>query len=118
MIVDTHIDGRPYRVIVPDDAAEYEWPKGVVVGPADLSPLELPLEVEERLHNELFARRIITAADCTKKRGEIVAAIMATLSLDAERVYECYMGILVPPEPAPIGAPPMAEKDAEVADNG
>lgn len=123
MIVETRIDGRPYQVIVPDDAPEHTWEQGVVVGPPDLSPLELTPRQEERLHNELYARRIITAIDCVKRRGELVAAIMAALSLDAERVYECYMGILIPPEPrglASAGAEfgPVDSLPMEVADNG
>lgn len=98
MIVHVIIDDLPYVVLVPESASEDTWDRGVIVGPADLTPLGLSEETTKRLHKELYARNIITALDAQKRRGELSAAIMAALTLDAERVYECYLGILtVPP---------------------
>lgn len=97
--VDTIIDGLPYVVMVPDGAPADRWSAGVIVGPPDLAPLGLPAELENRLHKELYARNIITPVDAQRKRSEITAAIMAAMTLDAERVYGCYLGILAPTPP-------------------
>lgn len=72
---------------VPDDEAI----KGIPIGPPSLESLGLPTEVEVRVHNQLFHRRIFTARDARLRRVEIHAAIRAALKVDTERVYQVYM---------------------------
>lgn len=79
---------------LPDDAPEEHASYGIVVGPPDLSPLNLPEEVETRLNNELFHRGIITVADVNGRRRELRTAIEAALRLDVETLHALYAGVL------------------------
>ena len=90
MLVDTIIDGRKYRVIVPDEAPPENWPYGVIVGPTDLSVLGLPLEIERRLHNELFSRGLITLRDIRRNMQNVQGALMAALHVDVQLILQAY----------------------------
>lgn len=82
--------GRMTVRVVPDGAHERTWAAGVVLGPPDLSVLQLPEEVTTRLHNELFNRQIIRRSDARRARAEVVAALMAALRVDADRIIQAY----------------------------
>ena len=84
-------DGRLSWRLIPDEAPDSEAIVGAIVGPPPLFVLDLPLEVEVRLNNELFARGIITESDATRRRSEVVAALQAALRVDAGRIVDfCY----------------------------
>lgn len=78
--------------MLPPSALDLEAANGIPVGPPNLEDLNLPLEIEVKLNNELFARGILTAADAIKKRPEVVAALMAALKVDAGRIIDIYVG--------------------------
>lgn len=90
MIVDIEKLGKKYKVIVPDDADPELWQYGVVVGPPDLSSLDLSPSMEVRLHNELYVRGLITKVDIMRRGVELVAALQAVLKVDAQRIAELY----------------------------
>lgn len=92
MIVDTVRDGYKYKVQVPDDAPEFMWYAGVLVGPPDLASLGLPPMVELRLHNELYVRGLITLKDVTSRRiNELQAALTAAYKVDVNKLMEAYL---------------------------
>lgn len=76
--------------VVPDDAAPLMWGAGVLIGPPDLGGLNLPEEVTKRLHNELFHRGVIRRNDARNRRGDVHAALMAALKVDAEAIIALY----------------------------
>lgn len=82
------IDGRYYYVLVPDH--ETDPTKGMILGPPDLSSLNLPPDVEETLHTELFVRGIRDKKIAQKKRQEVFAALQAAFAVSAEKIVECY----------------------------
>lgn len=85
---DVEIEGRKYVVQVPDYETDYS--RGIVVGPPNLDVLDLSEEITTRLHNELFARRLITKKDIVKRRNEVVAALQYVLGVDADKIMRCY----------------------------
>lgn len=89
-LVHTSIDGHKYKVLIPDDAPDDHSEFGVLVGPPDLSDLNLPLELEVRLNNALFNRGLLTKQDVRRRRLELVAAWQSVLSVDANRLMELY----------------------------
>lgn len=86
----TDADGRRWRTMIPDDAPDYEAEIGLPAGPPSLESLELPLDIEVRLHNQLFARRLFTREDLRNRESEISAALMAALKVDAVSIRALY----------------------------
>lgn len=82
------IDGRMYYVRLPDH--ETDPTRGMTLGPPDLSPLNLPAEVEERLHIEMFVRGIKDKKIAMKKRQEVFAALQAAFAVSVDKILECY----------------------------
>lgn len=82
--------GRKTVRTVPDAAPEATWAGGVIIGPPDLSELELSQEVTTRLHNELYNRGIIRRGDARARRPEVHAALMAALRVDSERIIQLF----------------------------
>lgn len=83
-------DGLWYKVLVPDTADEAMWQYGIELGPPDLSTLGLPPSIEQRLHNELFVRGLISKKDLRGRRPELAAALMAALHVDAQLIASLY----------------------------
>ncbi len=81
--------GRKYLVEVPDGFADMAE-AGIVFGPPDLSELELPLEMEVKLNNQLYDRKLFTLADVRRRPEEIRAALMAILRIDVRRIKSLY----------------------------
>lgn len=75
------IDGKEYVVLVPQDATEAQYERGLIVGPPDLSSLGLPSELELRLHNELLNRGLITAKDARRHSDAVMGAWQAALKV-------------------------------------
>ena len=90
----TYVDpeGRRWARLLPPQARDSDAEWGVPNGPPSLKALDLPAEVEVRLHNELHARGILTERDARRRFAEISAALMAALRFDAGRVYDIYRG--------------------------
>ena len=86
----TDADGRIWAVQLPDGLPDSDASLGLPVGPPSLSPLGLPLEVEVRLHNQLYHRRIFSLVDAQRNRQNVVAALLAAMKLDAERIIQLY----------------------------
>jgi hypothetical protein len=82
--------GRIHVVLLPDDAPDSHAALGIPVGPPSLKSLGLPEEIETRLHNQLVARRILTAADAKAHRTDVFGALQKALSVDINRVITCY----------------------------
>ncbi len=86
----TDADGRRWRVRVPDDCPVDRYAEGIPVGPPALAALELPLELEVRLHNELHRRNLLTLRDVLRRPMEVQAALHAALKLDAQRIQSLF----------------------------
>lgn len=84
------IHGRWYAVLLPDDVPDEEAYRGLPIGPPPLEALGLPFEIEVRLHNELYNRRIFTERDARSRAHEISAAIASACRLDAMTVQALF----------------------------
>lgn len=94
MRVKTRIDGLNYIVEVPDSATEDEYENGLVIGPpVDLvQVLGLPDDIARALHQELFARDLITFQDVFSRKPDVISALQSVLKLYSERIVEVYSG--------------------------
>jgi hypothetical protein len=79
-------DGRLFIHLLPEGALDYDAERGIPYGPPPLDALDLPLEIEVRLNNELFHRRLFTERDLRRRRADAAAAVMAACRLDIERL--------------------------------
>lgn len=84
-------DGRHHAVMLPEGVPEENASKGLPLGPPILSSLGLQLDQEVRLHNQLFSRRLFTAKDVRARKVDVVAALMSTFKVDAERIVQLYL---------------------------
>lgn len=84
--------GRKFLVELPDTAPDEHAPMGIVIGPPDLEPLGLPLDLEVRLNNNLYARGLFTDRDVSRKRGELLAVWQSVLQVDSVRLINLYKG--------------------------
>lgn len=89
--------GRRYEVELPDGAADPAH--GRIIGPWFLEELarsgvELPVDTATRLHNELYARRILTAEDADRPGNQeaLIGAMRSALRVDVMRIREAYRG--------------------------
>ena len=82
-------DGRLWAVLVPV-GEEDEAAMGIPLGPPDLTPLGLPLEVEIRLHNQLYRRGLFTLRDVRRRGPEVFAALQAAYHTDVAAVTGLY----------------------------
>ena len=83
-------EGRLWQVRVPDGVPDTLAEQGVRVYPPPLTSLRLPLEMEVRLHNQLFHRGIRTEREARHRVADIITAITASLRLDAQRIIALY----------------------------
>lgn len=81
--------GRRWTVLVPAGHPE-EAERGMVLGPPDLAGLALPEAQAVRLHNELQARGLLTAADLKGREREVFAALQAAFQVDSAAVLAAY----------------------------
>lgn len=88
--------GRKFEVILPD--GDDDPAHGIIVGPPFIDEvlravIESDLEsLLVRLHNELYARRVLTYEDAKRHIPEVVSAIKSALRVDAAVVMEAYRG--------------------------
>lgn len=81
--------GRMWAVLVPDDE-DVDPEMGIPIGPPDLTGLDLPEETAVRLHNQLFARGILTKADFKGKQQQLFAALQAAYKVDIAKVTQMF----------------------------
>ena len=93
-LVYTDSKTRKTWVNLPDNAPDSHASKGIPIGPPSLSSLNLPVDIEVRLHNELFNRGILTAKDARRRQVEIFAALQSALRVDTTRIQNLYLGVL------------------------
>lgn len=87
----TDDQGRSWRVRVPDDCPADRFPEGIPIGPPALASLGLPLEVEVRLHNQLFGRGLLTRRDVLRRSGDVFAALQAAYRVDVQTLQTLYL---------------------------
>ena len=104
-------EGRWWVVTLPDGAPDADAPMGFLVGPPSLEPLGLPLELEIRLHNELYARHLLTAGDVKRRRMDVIGALQSALKVDSQRIVDLYN----PPKVEEPVVVPKQKKGKEVA---
>lgn len=86
-------DGRMFYVEVPEDAPEHHYRFGVVLGPPDLK-IELDTEqLNVRIHNELYARQLLTLHDLRHRPADVVAAIQAAVRIDAQELMAAWYSL-------------------------
>lgn len=85
-------EGRKWKRGIPFNAPDTDAEFGVPLGPPSLADLGLPLEVEVRLHNQLFDRGILTEREARKRIGDVVSSLQAALRVDALRILTIYQG--------------------------
>jgi len=83
-------EGRRWAVLLPESAPESDAAQGIPVGPPSLEVLGLPLEVEVRLHNQLFDRHLLRSSDVKRRPADVMGALMATLKVDKQRIIAVY----------------------------
>jgi hypothetical protein len=82
--------GRMWATQLPDNAPDTDAELGIPLGPPSLEGLHLPEELEIRLHNELYARRIFTHQQAKANKLNVQAAMQSTLKLDVLHIVEIY----------------------------
>ncbi len=83
-------DGRKWAVKVPK-GEEDKAQMGIPIGPPDLSELGLPIDIEVRLHNQLYNRGLFTLRDVRRRRqNEIFASIQSALNVDVSKVTSLF----------------------------
>lgn len=91
----TYVDGfgRKFLMEIPDSAPDEHAPMGIQIGPPNLESLGLPLDLEVRLNNSLYARGLFTDRDLNRKRGELLAVWQSVLHVDTTRLINVYKGV-------------------------
>lgn len=84
--------GRKFLTEIPDDAPDTHAKMGVRIGPPELSSVGLPLAVEVRLNNALFARGLFTKSDLRGKKQELFAALQSAYATDVQVLDTLYEG--------------------------
>ncbi len=82
--------GRKWAVLLPEGVPDEEASMGVHLGPPSLESLGLPEDVEIRLHNQLFERRLLTLADVKARRQHVFGALQATFGVDTGRIVALF----------------------------
>lgn len=88
--------GRVHATLLPDDAPDSEASMGLLLGPPTLTSLNLPIDIEVRLHNELAARELYSIGDVRKRRQDVLSALLATLKLDVQSIIDVYQEAAMP----------------------
>lgn len=83
--------GRNWVVLVPKGRPQ-DAPIGVVVGPPDLRLVfdGVPDLILIRLHNELYARGLLTETDLRGRGGELQAAMQRAFRIDVQALLAAY----------------------------
>lgn len=97
----TYVDsfGRKWATQIPDHAPESEAEFGIPLGPPPLDGLNLPEEIQTRLHNQLFERGLFNNVNVSRRRTDLQAAIQYAVQLHQQRLVDLYSA----PVNAPVG---------------
>lgn len=87
----TDREGRRWKRLLPDDEPDERARLGIPVGPPPLDRLNLPLDIEIRLHNELHDRGLFTDRDLRGRIDQLRDAVQAAIRIDAQRLHSCYV---------------------------
>jgi len=90
-VIYTDEKGRKFISQVPK-GHEDEAGKGIILGPPDISSLNLPEEIETVLHNELFNRGLITLKDVKQRSNELNSALKFALRVNLGKLIDLYRG--------------------------
>ncbi len=85
-------EGRRWLRGLPDGVPDTQAVIGVPYGPPPLTDLGLPLDIEVRLHNQLYARGLFTERDARSKLPDIQSALAAALRVDVHEILKVYQG--------------------------
>lgn len=85
-------DGRKFLRGLPEGVPDTQVAIGVPLGPPSLRELGLPLDIEVRLHNQLYARGLLTESDVRQRIGEVRSAVSAAFQTDVQRILLIYQG--------------------------
>lgn len=86
----TDAEGKSWWVALPEGIPDNDASMGLPLGPPDLSSLGLPKEMEIKLHNQLFSRRIFTYKEARARRTDIFAALQSAFAFDTEKIVQLY----------------------------
>lgn len=64
----------------------------MIYGPVPLDALELPQDVNVRLHNELFNRGLLTADDVRRRPNDVLAALQIALRVNVQQIQNIFVG--------------------------
>lgn len=87
-------EGRKWLRGLPDGTPDTQAAIGVPQGPPPLTSLGLPLAIEVRLHNQLYARGVLTERDARSKLPDIQSALSAALRVDVHEILKVYQGAI------------------------
>ena len=86
----TDEEGFSWRVLIPRHEIEHPE-RGIVIGPPSLEGIGLSEDVRKELHNQLWARGIITKEDIRGRHLDITAALQRAYRVDLAKVTEAYL---------------------------
>ena len=86
----TDMLGRKTLVALPDDVPDSDGYMGIVIGPPSLDALGLPPDVQTRIHNELYYRRLFSVKDVNARSVDVASALMAALKVDVAAIKNIY----------------------------
>jgi len=92
----TDDDGCWYISLLPNYEPDSNARMGLLLGPPDLRPLELPDDIRVRLNHELVHREILTTQDASNRRADVLAAIRSALRIDTERLLNLCFSPIAP----------------------
>lgn len=101
----TDEDGRKWAVKLPEGLPEDQAYMGIPVGPPSLASLNLPVELEVRLHNQLFDRRIFTFRDIKRNPDSVVSALQRAFKVDVQNIIALYNSIGAEQPPQVLESP-------------
>lgn len=77
-------------MLLPEELPDEKASMGLIIGPPDLSGLNLPYALMVKLHNELHARGILTKGDAMSRRQDIASALLTALRVDVGAIVDVY----------------------------
>jgi len=105
--------GRKWAVLLPDGVPDEAAAQGIPIGPPPLDSLGLSLDVEVRLHNQLFERRLFTNRDALARRTDVLGAVQAAFKMSMQAVLLVYSEAEEVKEPVIASPPPTRRRKKE-----
>lgn len=93
-VIYTNKQGRKEVRLVPPATHPTNYDKGVLVGPPDLSDLDLAEETVTQLNNALVDKGYINLKDLDGNRAELVRMIKDTLDVSDEKARDLRLAVL------------------------